>query len=382
MLHAHPAPFFMNLPWTRKRNADEVPTPVAVAVADFCRRGGAPAAPAEVRDALSALGPEDDLRVQALAGGEPPLQPLGPYAVVDVLAGTAPGLAAQRQASGYYQLARELLAREQPTRQGATDSRAAVPEPAAPPPPEGLPARAGHPAAEAPARRPAAATTVAERIAPRRRPAGARPSEVQPALPRGRFTQLPAEQPPLEGLDAAHLSDLLVQHGHRPALLRALSTGRTLELTPRALDAALERAGLLEGISRHERTLLLAALEEQRGALGRAAWSLGVRPAELAAWVEGLGLAPEVERIRERFRRQALAPAHWTARLDLLGKRKYLEDLGISADFERALSRDLRHALETTEGPPGERTGALASRLGVAPESLRRGLLRLGLLPP
>lgn len=382
MLHGHPAPFFMNLPWTRKRNADEVPTTVAVAVADFCRRAGAPAPPAEVRDALSALGPDDDFRVRALADGEPPLRPLGPYAVVDVLAGTAPALAARRQESGYYLLARELLAREHPCEHssphGAPGPGDAEPR-AAPPPAGRLPASPG--GAE-PRPRPPAATTVAERIAPKRRTALTKPADVQPAAPRGRFTQLPAEPPALEGLDAERLADLLAQHAHRPALLRALSGGRTPPLTPEALDAALERSGLLERTARHERTLVLAALEEHGGALGRAAWSLGVRPPQLSAWVEELGLAEQVERLRERFRRQALAPAHWTARLDLLGKRKYLEDLGISADFERELSRDLRHALETTEGSPAERTGTLASRLGVAPQSLRRSLLRLGLLPP
>jgi len=90
---------------------------------------------------------------------------------------------------------------------------------------------------------------------------------------------------------------------------------------------------------------------------------------------------PAVDRIRDRFRREALQPAHWTARLDLLGKRKYLEDLGVTSDFERSVLEDLRRALGATQGTPEERTAVLASRLGVSPEALRRSLLRLGLFP-
>ena len=374
MVHGHPSPFFMNLPWTRKRNADQVPTPVAVAVADFCRRADAPAPPAEVRDALCALGPEDDFRVRALADGEPPARPLGPYAVVDLVAGTPPALAAQREETGYYLLARELLSRE-----GATAAPGQAEPSVHPPRPRGRPGDS--PRAEPPSIRPSPGATVAERIAPRRRAGGPRPPDAEPALPRGRFTQLPAARPALEGLLPDQLAALLAQHGHRPALLRALSLGRTTPISPAALDAALERAGLLDGTVGHERSLLVSALEENRGALGRTAWSLGVRPAELTAWAEGLGLGVEWERIRDRFRRAALAPERWSERLDLLGKRKYLEDLGVAATFEQALTRDLGHALSTTGGPPGERTGALASRLGVTPESLRRSLRRLGLSP-
>jgi hypothetical protein len=87
-----------------------------------------------------------------------------------------------------------------------------------------------------------------------------------------------------------------------------------------------------------------------------------------------------VDRIRDRFRREALQPVHWTARLDLLGKRKYLEDLGVSSDFERSVTEDLRRALEATPGADDERTALLATRLGVSPEALRRSLLRLGLV--
>jgi hypothetical protein len=177
------------------------------------------------------------------------------------------------------------------------------------------------------------------------------------------------------------LASLLRQHGHRPALLRTLNADRGSSVPAHVLDRALERAGLLEGAAETERELVLAALEEQRGALGRAAWALGVRASELSGWAERLGITSEVARIRDRFRREALQPVHWTARLDLLGKRKYLEDLGVTSDFEQSVSKDLRHALDATDGSPEERTAVLATRLGVAPEALRRSLLRLGLFP-
>ena len=182
-------------------------------------------------------------------------------------------------------------------------------------------------------------------------------------------------------MDGQQLASLLRQHGHRPALLRTLNEGRASNVPAHALDRSLERAGLLEAAAQTERELVLGALEEQRGALGRAAWALGVRAGELTGWAERLGIASEVARIRDRFRREALQPVHWTARLDLLGKRKYLEDLGVTSDFELSVSKDLRHALEATEGSPEERTAVLATRLGVTPEALRRSLQRLGLFP-
>src|SRR3954469_15919926 len=155
--------------WHRRRRPDEVPTPVAVAVSDFCRRARAPAPAAEVRDALSLLSGDDDFRVPSVTDAEPAAQPLGPYAVVDLLRGTAPDLCAERQKVGYYDLARALAdAREQP-----------APAPLDAPPPPPAPLRSESHAVEAPARESAhperrraaraASLTVAERIAPKRR---------------------------------------------------------------------------------------------------------------------------------------------------------------------------------------------------------------------
>jgi hypothetical protein len=369
--------------WERKRQPDDVPTPVAVAVSDFCRRAGTPAAPRAIREALSTVSETDDFRVRAVTDAEPPVRPLGPFAVVDLARGTPADTAALRERSGYYTLVEELLAL-----QDAHDARSTTPDTPSPvvtPPAPVLPAP-GAPAAapERPASPPRAAAspapTVAERIAPRRRTAPA------PAAPRGRFTQVEAGRAPLEILEGpdgrATLETLLAQHGHRIAALRALAhgyTGRRGEPSAPELDELLARHGLLEAAEATERELLLAALSEHRGALGRVAWALGLRGPELTALVSRLGLAPEFERLRERYRREALMPVSWTARLDLLGRHKYLEDLGVEREFEDRLRGDLSREMHALGAEADDVPAALARRLAVSPTLVGRALERLGL---
>jgi len=371
--------------WERKRQPDDVPTPVAVAVSDFCRRAGTPAAPRAIRDALSTVSEPDDFRVRAVTDAEPPVRPLGPFAVVDLARGTPADTAALRERSGYYVLVEELLALQ--------DARQPLPAPASPslsapsaPVPAGpavlpvAPERSASPRRTTSAASPA--PTVAERIAPRRRTAAA------PAAPRGRFTQVEAGRAPLETLEGpdgrATLETLLAQHGHRIAALRALAHGYTSsrgDPSGPELDDLLLHHGLLEAAEARERELLRAALSEHRGALGRVAWALGLRGAELTGLVSRLGLGPEVERARERFRREALAPATWTARLDLFGRRKYLEDLGVEREFEDRLRGDLSREMNAL-GPGAEDVAAaLARRLAVAPTLVGRALERLRLVP-
>ena len=367
--------------WERKRQPDDVPTPVAVAVSDFCRRAGAPAAPRAVREALSTVSEAEDFRVRAVTDAEPPVRPLGPFAVVDLARGTPADTAALRERSGYYALVEELLALQD--RQAALPLEAAPSAIAAPPAP--LPPRPAVPP-EAPRspsspRRPEA-PTVAERIAPRRRTAAA------PTAPRGRFTQVEAQPTPLEALEApegrATLETLLAQHGHRLAVLRALASGYTGargEPSAPELDALLAHHGLLDASEARDRELVLAALSEHRGALGRVAWALGLRGGELTALVSRLGLGPEVEELRERFRREALAPASWTARLDLLGRRKYLEDLGVEREFEDRLRADLGREVRALGATTDDLPAALGKRLAVSPTLAGRALERLGLVP-
>ena len=371
--------------WERKRQPDDVPTPVAVAVSDFCRRAGTPTPPRAVREALSTLSEADDFRVRAVTDAEPTIQPLGPFAVVDLARGTPADTAALRERSGYYGLVEELLA--------AQDARTSAVVATTGGPSEVAPAVVARPA-DSPAAAPQTPTlrgtrstrkdepTVAERIAPRRRTAQ------PPARPRGRFTQVEAQPTPLATLEGPEgrttLQKFLQQHGHRPALLRALASGYVgaggAAPTASEVDALLGGQGLLESTEASERDLILAALSEHRGALGRVAWALGLRGPELRALVTSLGIGEAVDRARERFRREALTPASWTARLDLLGRRRYLEDLGVERQFEERLRSDLERelrALGSDGQPPAE---SLSRRLAVSPTLITRALERLGLL--
>jgi len=352
--------------WERKRQPDDVPR--------------------AVRDALSTVAESDDFRIRAVTDAEPTVQPLGPFAVVDLARGTSADTAALRERSGYYALVEELLAVQDARTTGAVASIGATPEKAAP----AVVARTVEPSATSPSaptsRAPRSARkdepTVAERIAPRRR------TVQPPPEPRGRFTQVEAQPTPLATLEGPEgrttLQKLLQQHGHRPALLRAIAHAyvgaRGAAPSAPELDALLGAQGLLESTEASERQLILEAISEHRGALGRVAWALGLRGPELRALVTSLGLGEAVERARERFRREALAPASWTARLDLLGRRRYLEDLGVERQFEERLRTDLErelHALGPEAHPPIE---SLARRLAASPTLVTRALERLGLL--
>jgi hypothetical protein len=369
--------------WHRRRRPDEVPTPVAVAVSDFCRRARAPAPAAEVRDALSLLSGDEDFRVTSVTDAEPAARPLGPYAVVDLLRGTAPELAAERQKVGYYDLARALAdAREQP----APAPSEAPPPLAAKPTSEPPPPRPSEPERRrgAKAKAEAEASTVAERIAPRRREKRPLPE------PRGRFSQLPSQTRPVEDLldpeIRAELQALAVQHRHRVALQKALAQQFQSRGKPPSEDElreALERHGLLEELERRERELVLGSYAEQRGAAGRVAWALDVSPAELARLTQALGLKDEVEEIKERFRREALAPRPLAARLDLLGRDRYLADLGIKRRYVELAAAELRQVLQK-ERPAGSveaRLEAAARRHGTTAAVLRRAMEQLGVSP-
>jgi hypothetical protein len=278
----------------------------------------------------------------------------------------------------------ELLAvRDSASAQPSTPAPAAQATPPSPAPTE-VPEEEPIPPPRASSRRTeredTRAPTVAERIAPRRRTAQA------PAAPRGRFTQVEAQRAPLESLEGPDgrttLQTLLAQHGHRIALLRALThgyAGRRGDPTAPELDALLDHHGLLLAAQTAERDLLLEALSEHRGALGRVAWALGLRAPELGVLVSQLGLGPEVDRLRERFRREALTPSSWTARLDLLGRRKYLEDLGVEREFEDRLRTDLGRELDALKTDEDDAPAALARRLAVPPTLMTRALERLGL---
>lgn len=89
------------------RDPADVPAPVAIALADFCRRADRPAPAEEVRQALARLSPDEDAAVLRLCAAEPQAKPLSPHAVVDVIRGLPAREAARREAEdGYAAIAR------------------------------------------------------------------------------------------------------------------------------------------------------------------------------------------------------------------------------------------------------------------------------------
>jgi hypothetical protein len=382
--------------WQRRRAPDDVPTPVAVALSDFCRRARAAASPTLVRDALSCLDPAQDALVRALADSEPSASPLGPFAAVEVaVAGLAQAAAAEAERSGHYaQVKRSLRAAPLPP-------APPVASPAALPAPEKAP--------EAPRSRKPARQTMRDKIAPRRREAGSRPAAAPPAqvfgtaflprrnlpLPRGRFTRVDPTRASLEALlrleARADLEALLDQVPHRFALLRSLDqgyTGRRGEaLDLEDVTQALERHRLLERLATKERQAVLVAVSEARGALGKAAQALALKDGELEVLVKAAQLGVEVSRLRDRYVTEAIAPRHLDRRLELLGRGKYLRDLGIEDRFLEALERDLRRLLDAAR--PGAATvdealAQVAREQTLSPDLLRAAAERLGLLaaPP
>jgi hypothetical protein len=378
--------------WERKREPDAVPTPIAIALSDFCRRAQSPAAPGEVRDALALLTEDDDFRVRALAESDPQASPLGPFAVNDVLAGTLPAVAAQRQSLGYYELAAALV-----------DERARKAPPALPVAPapsfaasvearlDPVPERAERRAKEK-------AQSISEKIAPRKR-TPAQPMEAvseeedfpRRELPkgRGRFTRLAAQRAPAEellGPAGTALAALLEQHPHRFALLTVLgeqfqSRGQE-DLSLPDLEAALRQHGLLEQLEKQERELLLGSFTDHRGATSKVAWALNLRPADLSKLLALLGLRGEVDTVRERFQREALAPRNLSARLDLLGRTRYLTDLGIEKKFREALTRDLKELLGRYTGEAhslDELAEHVSRQQGAPRELVLRAIDKLGL---
>jgi len=385
----------MNRSWQRQRQPDDVPTPVAVAVSDYCRRAHSPATPTEVREALALLAEADDFRVRTLTDAEPGATPLGPFAVIDVLQGTAPTLAATRQGCGYYDVVREL-ARVHEEKQPPAPPAPDVPSFALPPPraaPAPVPARPE----VAPA---SAGETLQSRIAPRKRSAAESlppepddlesPSFLKRDLPkpRGRFTRLEAPKTSFQELMRSSgkevLEGLLESNEHRFALLKTLSqqyNGARGDLTLDEVEDALTAHGLMESLKRHEHTSLLSAFTEHRGASGRVGWALGLSPSELKLVENRSGIGPEVEEVRERFRREALTARNLTQKLDLLGREKYLLDLGIKKRFTDTLRRELE-LLVRDDLPEAPSLTALAEvvgrKHGAPSELVLRALERLG----
>lgn len=383
--------------WQRKRHPEDVPTPVAVALSDFCRRAKSPASPGLVRDALALLSDSDDARVREFADSEP-TEKLGPFGVVDVLQGTTASVAAERQASGYYEeIRRKAEESAVPELLEASEEAVAAPVPAAP---------LFKPKEEKP--RKALKQSMKEKIAPLKRKAGEKmertvaqqplpgtaflPKRNLPA-PRGRFTTVDPTRASFESLFRSDgketLEALIAQVPHRVALLRTLEQGyvgrRGSALSVGDVEDLLEAHELFETIEQKERDGVLAAVIESKGALGRAAHGFGLKPDEMEKLAGALGLDREIEEIRERFIKEALAPQNLSLRLELLFRSKYIEDLGIERRFATSLTNELSGLIEEVkEAATSVPTlvDMLSRQHALHAESLRRALEKLGLLEP
>ncbi|MDX2008980.1 MAG: hypothetical protein SFW67_02260 [Myxococcaceae bacterium] len=378
--------------WKRQRHPDDVPTPVAVAVADFCRRAKAPASPALVREALSVLGAGDDAAVRRITDAEPAATPLGPFALVDLVKGASARQAADRQTSGYYEMARVSL----------EDVEAEIERPAARPAPG---PRASAPR-QAEAKRPRKArVTMSDRIAPKKRVAGSEPPRPRPQQPlpgtaflpkrklpppRGRYTRVDSSRSTYEALLKPDAKDALAaiveQSATRYHVFRSLEPGYAgragQPLSVADVEGALTRHQLFPALKKKERDGVLTAVATGRGSGAAAAKNLGIRPAEVDTLIGELSLKREVSELRERFVREALDPSNLPLRLQLLGRGKYLADLKIEKRFTEALTRDVTKLLddcaEAAKTVP-ELVTMTAKKHALVEDLLSRAVERLGL---
>lgn len=394
--------------WHRKRHPEDVPTPIAVAVSDFCRRAKAPASPGLVRDALALLDEADDFRVKELTDGEPGNK-LGPFAVVDVISGTEEAVAVQRELTGYYDMVRKMAeenAKKAPPPSVAvpvltqSSARAAI---------EFSEPDDGPVVKSTPRVRKSKGETVKERIAPHHRKAG-EPVEVRTVptqslpgtaflpkrnlpAPRGRFTTVDPTRANFETLFRPDGKEIVVtlieQVPHRIALLRTLEQGyvgkRGTTLSVGDVEDLLEEHSLFEVIEAKERGGVLSAIVEGKGSLGRAAHDFGLTGEELEKLIGALDVGREVDEVRDRFIKEALAPGNLSLRLDLLFRGRYLEDLGIDRKFNDALKKQLSALVaEVKDAATTVPTlvDMLARQHALHTESLRRALDKLGLLEP
>lgn len=380
--------------WKRKRHPDDVPTPIAVAVADFCRRAKAPASPAIVREALALLSDDQDARVRSITDAEPKAIPLGPFAVVDLVKGTPASTAAERQGSGYYEMARVAAEDDDEMDEAPAPKAAPAPRPSAP-------KRAAKEPRERKVR-----LTVAERIAPKKRVPGqqpqARPRPQQPLpgtaflpkrnlpAPRGRYTRLDSSRSTYEALLKVESRDALTaiveQSATRFHVFQTLEAGYSgragAPLTVADVEGALTRHQLLEVIEKKEREKVLTALTEARGSAPIAAKELGIKIGEIDSLVQDLRLKREASQIKERFVREALDPANLSLRLTLLGRQRYLADLQMEKRFTDALTRDVTKLLDDSAEAATtvhELVMLTAKKHALVPDLLNRAVDRLGL---
>jgi len=395
------------------RSPEEVPTPLAIAAADFCRRAGRPSPPEAVRQALARLAPEEDEDLRALLEREPPARPLGPEALIDVLRGLDAVEASLREDAGYYlALAKvprtlappreaparspdahqrreaqrqEILAalaesrgdlRQAATRLGLTE--------------EALDARLKRLSlvrrAQALVRESGPAA-----MAPRIRPAGTKVPKVRPTAPvppllpkrgadrppRGRLVlgePVRRELRELERPDGkAELLELLHSYkGNRQQLAARLAqVFKSPKGPPGAaeLDALIARHGLRAEADKLEHDNLRFLVGQARGDLSAVAKRLKLAPAELRTQLQERGWWAEVERVRDRYRRELFGRSFAEQAGNLLLRPSYLRELRALPEMEKQVREEVERVWPAARAAPErERVRALAERLGVSDE--------------
>jgi hypothetical protein len=398
------------------RDPDEVPTPLAIAAADFCRRAGRPSSPEAVRLALARLDDSDDGALQALVDAEPEARPLGPEALVDLVRGLHPDEAAAREDSGYYlamaraprvpapprSATRRVVAPSKPSALQLREQQKAevvlALEQAGGDLPraakslgielEQLQARLKRFSLLRQARTLARGPGVPEAIAPVVRPKGTRQARVRPLaavppplpkrgagrLPKGRMilgtavARDPRELERAAGKD--ELGELLRNfRGNRLALLERLNQifrSPKGPLTVEQLDALITRHGLRAEADQLERENLVFLFTQARGDLPAVAKKLKLKPGALKRELQERGLWAEAERIRDRFRRELFGRATSEQVQSLLTRQSYLKEIGALKALDQFVRQEVeRQWVGARASGPSGRQAALAKRLNV-----------------
>ncbi len=349
-----------------QRDPLSIPAPVAIALADFCRRADRPSSPDEVRQALARLSSLDDSRVMSLCSEEPPTRPLSPHAVVDVLEGLEAEEAAAREARGHYRSMAEGIARDAAAAKAASEAAAAEARPtaaiASAPTIEAAPkARTRRASAKAPTpllrrsreevetRRLAREAETIAREDQEERPPPPRPGR-KPAAPLfGRFVVGPAAKRPLRELGTDELAALISE-------LRANTRGLTDRLDSlfsgeggKSIDVRklVRQHGLAEHFKQEERDNLRGLLRQQRGFEPPIRRALGLTGGELRRLIANHGLEAEARELKERTREEARADAPLASRLQLACSRTdALRDAGVLDELDQRNFAELEASLD------------------------------------
>jgi hypothetical protein len=126
----------------------------------------------------------------------------------------------------------------------------------------------------------------------------------------------------------------------------------------------------------------VAAVTETKGDVGRAAFTLGMKPDELEHVILNSGAQQDVGRIREHHAREALAHGNLRLKLDLVERSKYLADLGVEKRFRESLALELTELLDRSLSAAKDLDGLLldaSRREGLAYDKLKSAVDRTGL---